>query len=116
MSGPVFPVIENPDELITMTRSDAVNLAISAERGEALAAWIASTALLGHTRPGNTLDYMPTPEPWSAQAFIRDFVAWTSGREQYAPGCADRLREWGTHEAGQRMDRVADKLGLGRTA
>jgi len=112
MNEPIFPVIENPDELVTMTRSEAVNLAISAQRGEALSAWIAATALLGHTKPGHTLEYMPTAEAWSAGAFIRDFVAWTSGRENLAPGCADRLREWGMVESGLRMTRVSNDLGL----
>lgn len=112
MSAPHVPDIENPDEMVTMTRRDAVNLAIAAERGEALTAWIAATALFGHTRPGNTLEYMPTPEPWTTKSFIRDFVAWTSGREAMAPGCAERLREWGMEEAGQRMGRAAESLGL----
>lgn len=98
------------DDTVTMSRSEAVALAIAAGRGEALAAWIATTALLGHSRPGSTLDYMPPPEPWSTQAFIRDFVAWTSGRDKYAPGCADRLREWGLEESALRMDRATAAL------
>lgn len=114
-AGPQFPVIENPDEPVTMTRSQAVNLAISAERGQALEAWIAATSLLGHSRPGNTLDYMHDETPGSADAFVRDFVAWTSGRDKYAPGCEERLREWGMHEAGIRAGRVAELLGLATT-
>jgi hypothetical protein len=116
MSGPAFPQIDDPDEPVTMTRAQAVNLAISAERGEALSNWIATTALFGHARPGNTLDYAHHIEEWTAEAFVRDFVAWTSGRERFAPGCADRLREWGMAEAGIRSGRIMQELGLDGSA
>ena len=107
-----YAAIDNPDEPVTLTRGQLFDLAIAAERGQALAGWIAATSLVGHSRPGNTLDYMPAAEPGSGDAFVRDFVAWTSGRFDYAPGCEDRLREYGMQEAANRAGRVAEELGL----
>ena len=98
-----------------MTRAQAANLIVSAQRGEALQTWIATTTLLGHTRPGHTLEYVHVEE-WTAMAFVRDFVAWTSGRKSLAPGCEERLREWGMVEARERMTVAADALGLDERA
>ena len=92
MSGPEFVNVENPDELVTMTRAQAANLIVSAQRGEALQTWIATTTLLGHTRPGHTLEYVHVEE-WTAMAFVRDMV-----------------------EARERMTVAADALGLDERA
>lgn len=100
------------DDMVSVPRAELEAIFIQAQRGSALEAWIATTALLGHTRPGHSLEYIHTEE-WSAMAFVRDFVAWTSGRTSLAPGCEQRLREWGMEEAGNRMNLAAESLGLG---
>ena len=80
-------------DTVTFRRDEATSLLINAARGLALSNWIASTVLLGHASPGSTLDYVHV-EPGTDAAFLKDFVAWTSGRKTLAPGCDDRLREW----------------------
>ena len=96
-------------DTVTLTKEQAAALLISAQRGDALAGWISTTALLGHTSPAGALDYLH-PQPGTAQAFVADFVAWTSGRKDMAPGCEVRLREWGMDEYRERMSSVADRL------
>jgi hypothetical protein len=96
------------DDMVTIPREVLVAAYESAQRGDALAAWVAATAQLGHASPGSTLDYMPTPEPRTHQAFVHDFVAWTSGRKSFAPGCAERLRAWGAEEARLRLQSFLD--------
>lgn len=60
--------------------------------GEALLSWVSTIKRLGHTNPSALLDYThPTGVIW--HDILRDFVAWTSGRTNLAPGCADRLRD-----------------------
>ena len=48
----------------------------------------ATVELLGHASPGSALDY------WHADSFVRDFVAWTSGRKHMAEGCEERVRQY----------------------
>jgi hypothetical protein len=92
------------DEMVTVPRAALEAAFEAAQRGDVLAGWISATAQLGHASPGMSLDYMPTPEPFSAQAFVHDFVAWTSGRKSFAPGCEERLRKWGIEEARLRTE------------
>lgn len=96
------------EETVTLPIEQARALAAAAMYGDALMGWIASTALTGHASPGSTLDYVQ-PEAWSGQAFVADFVAWTSGRKHMRPDCEDRLREWGMTQATQRMGSLFDK-------
>jgi len=84
----------------TLGREEAAQLLQAAEHGTALANWITTTALLGHASPGSTLDYVHV-EPGTYAAFLKDFVAWTSGRKELAPGCDTRLREWGAAAIGK---------------
>jgi hypothetical protein len=62
--------------------------------GESLLSWMSAVTRLGHSSPASTLDY--TKDPWNVDSpfplIVRDFVAWTSGREELAPGCEERLR------------------------
>ena len=81
--------------------------------GEAVLNWINATATLGHASPGNTLDYVPLSRcNLIGEQVLRDFVAWTSGRTDLAPGCDERLRElirdsgW-SELAGRRFEQVA---------
>lgn len=97
------------DDNVTMTRDQLRALAIAAERGLALDAWVANVVLLGHASPSGGLDYTH-PEEGSATAFIKDFVAWTCGRKHTAPGCEERLREFGAVEARARLEQVGADL------
>lgn len=64
------------------------------ELGAALLSWMLTVQRLGHASPASVLDYtknaalFDTPSP----LIVRDFVAWTSGRKDAAPGCEERLR------------------------
>jgi hypothetical protein len=79
--------------------------------GEALVSWMAATAQLGHEQPGNTLDYSHVhtiTSPW--QYIVRDFVIWTSGRSNFDPEAADRVRGW-VEESGWAAAKLNAGLG-----
>jgi hypothetical protein len=82
--------------------------------GHSLLNWINMTAMLGHTRPGNSLDYVgPSGNPWTD--LVYDFVAWTSGRDSHAPLAADSLVAY-MHDSGwarEAMQGMSDELNLG---
>lgn len=60
--------------------------------GQAFLGWLATTQMLGHDSPGNSLEYVHLDaESGSCPKIMRDFVAWTSGRKRFAPGCDERL-------------------------
>lgn len=61
--------------------------------GFALLNALGTTTMLGHRRPGNTLDYIQTDpdDDWRKQ-FVWDIIAWTSGRKGYREGAEDRVR------------------------
>ena len=84
--------------------------------GRSLLNWINMTAVLGHTRPGNSLDYIGhAGTPWSD--LVHDFVAWTSGRDRFAPSAAESLTAY-MHESGwsrEVMNGVAADLGMADT-
>lgn len=97
------------DDDVTFTREQATALLIAAERGMALQNWLDTTQLLGHTTPAGSLDYVH-PEEGSAGAFVKDFVAWTSGRRHLAPGCEERLREFAQDGLREGLQAVAKRL------
>lgn len=88
------------NDTVTLDRKDAQNLLNKALLGDAVQAIIANCAMLDYSHA----------EPGTHAAFVEDFVAWTSGRRHMAPGCEDRLREWGLEEARIRMERVSAEL------
>jgi hypothetical protein len=97
------------NDTVTLDRKDAQALLNMALIGNAVQAFVANCAMFGHASPAGTLDYWHA-EPWTADAFVKDFVAWTSGRRHMAEGCEDRLREWGLEEARIRMNRVGELI------
>lgn len=66
--------------------------------GKALLNWVATTVQVGHSSPGMTLDYVHLDDSLgdesAAPLIVRDFVAWTSGRQHLAEGAEERLRRW----------------------
>ncbi len=75
--------------------------------GEAVLKWMNAVTQLGHESPASTLDYTTNAASLDLGSLIvRDFVAWTSGRVEMAPGCQERMREivadsgLGAHQAG----------------
>lgn len=74
------------------------------EIGVSLVSWVHVVETLGHTSPASSLDYIASGTTGISGEIVRDFVAWTSGRTNMAPGCADRLRtllteaEWHNRE------------------
>lgn len=60
--------------------------------GEAVLRMACATVTLGHTRPGNTLDYTPNWFGSAPHDFAADFVAWAAGRTRVRPGAEERVR------------------------
>lgn len=99
-----------PDDTVTLPRDAVVELLRQAQVGAALEGWLAVTTTLGHSSPGSSLDYGARPEPGTPEAFVRDFVAWTSHHPSKSPGCEERLREFGVAEACRRMARWSEAV------
>lgn len=77
--------------------------------GAALLSHATNTIRLGHVTPAETLDYTGAVldgEDSAAPAIVRDFVAWTSRRQDVAPGAEQRIRDW--LEASGWIDRTLD--------
>lgn len=88
--------------------------------GHAFLNYIGMVQVLGHTRPGNSLDYVPDeardPFGLNASQMVQDFVVWTSGRKQHGPLAETRLRNF-IEESGwlrSQMNSVGEALGMGR--
>lgn len=99
-------------DTVTVDREHLRIVLLAATRGMALENAIATTCALGHSSPGGLLDYTKHRGDHSAEDFVRDFIAWTSGRKRLAPGCEERLREFGGAILPSVMESMADKLGL----
>lgn len=62
--------------------------------GHAVIDWIMTVQRLGHASPASTLDYT-TGLGDMFSMIVRDFVAWTCGREDMVPGDPkERLYAW----------------------
>lgn len=64
--------------------------------GEAVLNWINVMQTLGHTRPGNSLEYMAAARDSDDRSLrlLYDFVACTSGRaSKFSPDARDRLAD-----------------------
>lgn len=84
--------------------------------GKALLNMVVVTVQLGHVSPGMSLDYIHLNDieegESAAPMIVRDFVAWTSGRQHLAEGAEERLRAW-IQQSGywaSSMNTVADTL------
>jgi len=65
----------------------------------------------GHASPASTLDYLSGLDlldgnESAAGHIVRDFIAWTCGRKDMAPGCDERLKTF-THASGWHMQAVS---------
>lgn len=77
--------------------------------GSAVLNWAEAVHRLGHASPASTLDYTTTLNDLSA-LIVRDFVAWTCGRENTVPG-DPRERLMALLEAADWQTVVAEKIG-----
>lgn len=80
----------------TVPTPSAVDLALI---GAAVLNSVCTTFHIGHASPGMTLDYLHSldtlgDDESAAPTIVRDFVAWTSGREDVVPGARDRLEQF----------------------
>lgn len=96
---------------VTIPRETFLMLMEYAQRAEAFAGIVAACVQLGHDNPGATLDYVHGVEPGSPKAWAVDYTAWVARRPARAPGCEERLRDWGAEEARIRAARLSQAMG-----
>lgn len=85
--------------------------------GRAVFDHIGVTAQLGHSSPGDSLDYLRQPIDedayFDANAMLRDFIVWTSGRKRINPDAEASVRAffaasgWGVEQAARINEALA---------